>query len=83
MMPRYHPTVAVLASDVNAVTHHAPFGDQAARYEDNRKAVLGLMVLLRGNCPASPELETALNRLRECLMWSNASIACNEKEDKQ
>ena len=76
---KYTPTPEDLARDVNNFAHHAPFGDQTERYADNRKAVLGLAILLRGNCPPSRELSLALTKLEECLMYANGAIARGEK----
>lgn len=67
------------AADLDAFTHHPPHGDQGERYEANRRAALGLVALLRQNCPPSPELEFAVARVREAVAWANAAIACNER----
>jgi len=65
--------------DLNNISHHTPFGDQAERYEDNRNRALDLAARLRGNCPPSRELSLALTKLEEVVFWSNAAIARNEK----
>lgn len=61
-------------------THHPPHSNQVERYEDIRKMALGFANHIFENCPESPERTTAVNKLREVVMWANASIACNEAE---
>ena len=63
-----------------AFTHHPPFGDQAKRYVEIRDHGKSLAHLIDKHCPDSFEKYQALERLRESIMWANASIACNEKE---
>jgi hypothetical protein len=62
----------------NRFTYHAPFGDQAERYENIRKQIFYLAVFLDGQCPDSRELSLAITRLEEVSFWANASIARNE-----
>jgi hypothetical protein len=59
-------------------TYHPPFGDQTERYERIRAAALEFALLLHELTPLSAERAQAINRLDECVMWANASIARNE-----
>jgi hypothetical protein len=61
-------------------THHRPHGNQVQRYTGIRDAAYDLARLLAVACPDSPELEQAMNRLDEVVMWANAAIARNEPE---
>ena len=47
----------------NRFTYHAPFGDQAERYENIRKQIFDLSVFLDGQCPDSRELSLAITKL--------------------
>jgi hypothetical protein len=40
-----------------------------------------LALYLEGNVPVGRELSTALTKLEEVMMWSNAAIARNDKQD--
>jgi hypothetical protein len=62
----------------NWFMYHAPKGDQAGRYEDIRTVGRELARAMLQHCPESPERTTAINKVREAIMWANASIACNE-----
>lgn len=64
----------------NIFSYHAPFGDQVTRYGDIRDEGWNLARLIGEVCPPSPERTTAINKVREAIMWANASIACNEKD---
>lgn len=59
-------------------TYHAPKPDQIARYGTLRDAGKELAILLIDTCPDSRERDQAIDKLREAIMWANASIACNE-----
>ncbi len=63
----------------NTFTYHAPFGDQADRYERIRKAAKDLAITMERACPESRELLLALTAVQQAVMWANASIAINEK----
>lgn len=63
----------------NAFTYHAPHGDQIVRYAALRSAGKDLAAAIAASCPPSPERTAAINRVREAIMWANASIACHEK----
>lgn len=62
----------------NWFTHHPPQGDDARRYQEIRAAGRDLARLILGNCPVSPERDEALTKIREAVMWGNASIACHQ-----
>jgi len=59
-------------------TYHAPKNDQAARYEQIRKAAFEFALLLNELCPESREKSVAFTDLESAVMWANASIARNE-----
>lgn len=63
-------------------TYHAPFGNQAERYGDIRKAAGDLSRKLQYNCPVSRELSLAITKLEEAVFWANAAIARNEKKEE-
>lgn len=62
----------------NAFVHHQPHEDQVVRYKTIRSKSKELAEFLMDSCPESRELSVALSKLREVVMWANASIACNE-----
>ena len=64
----------------NWFTYHPPVGDQAAKYEEIRKAGKDLAFVIEVLCPVSRERSKAFSKLREAIMWANASIACNGKD---
>jgi hypothetical protein len=74
----YADEAAAVAAISSQFTHHPPFGDQAERYvtirEWGRETALAIIKM----CPSSRERDTAIERLREAIMWANASIAVNE-----
>lgn len=62
----------------NWFTYHAPSETQVAFYESIREKGLVLARSISEYCPPSPERSTALSKVREAVMWANASIACNQ-----
>jgi len=62
----------------NAFIYHSPKENQVPRYTDLRDTGRLLAEKIDALCPASPEKSTAIAKLREAVMWANASIACNE-----
>src|SRR5262245_1313566 len=66
----------------NLFTYHPPFGDQPMRYTELRQTGLALANTVARLCPPGPERSTALAKIREAVMWANASIACNERESE-
>lgn len=59
--------------------YHAPFGDQAKRYEAIRDAGGILAAVMLALCPPSAERTLAYRKVQEAVMWANASIALNEQ----
>ena len=62
----------------NRFTYHSPKEGQPERYAAIRDKARELAFLIEMSCPASRERDTAIDRLDECVMWANASIARNE-----
>jgi hypothetical protein len=58
--------------------YHPPTGNQAERYMNLRFHGRIMAAQIMDLCPGSAERSTALRKLREVVMWANASIACNE-----
>ena len=65
----------------NIFTYHKPFGDQPERYQDLREAGKMFAKVLNNMCPESREKSLALTSLQQTVMWANAAIAINEKEN--
>jgi hypothetical protein len=65
----------------NIFTYHKPFGDQPTRYENLRSVAKELATLVEKSCPNSREKSLAITNLQQSIMWANASIAINEKEN--
>lgn len=65
----------------NIFTYHKPFGDQAPRYGAIRDKAKELALVFNEAAPESCEKSLALTHLQQAVMWANASIAINEKED--
>lgn len=59
-------------------TYHAPKSNQPERYEKIRSEGKKLSETIITNCPSSKERDIAIEKIREAVMWTNASIACNE-----
>ena len=59
-------------------TYHSPKGDQPERYERLREMAKALAYGIDDCCPHSREKDIAMERLKESVMWANASIAMNE-----
>ena len=62
----------------NWFTYHPPKPDQPRKYEVIRDEGRVMAGIVTRECPPSWERDQALLRLREAVMWANASIACNE-----
>lgn len=61
----------------NWFTHHPPADGRAVQaYQEIRNGGRELAELITGECPPSPERDTAVKKIREAVMWANASIAC-------
>ena len=67
----------------NIFTYHKPFGSQTERYEEIRNKAKELALVIQRTCPPSREKSVAMTNLQQAIMWANASIAINEKEDRQ
>lgn len=65
----------------NDYTYHPPFGTQLVRYERIRFKAKELALLIDADCPDSREKSLAFTHLDEVVMFANASIARNEKQD--
>lgn len=65
----------------NDFTYVPPFGDQPDRYVAIRAKAKELALFIVENTPCSREQSLALTSLEETVMWANASIARNEKEN--
>lgn len=74
------PGTDELARNANNFRHHAPHGDQAARYAEVRSMLEDVANALLRRCPRSRELSVALTKLEEVMFWANASIARNERQ---
>lgn len=66
----------------NKFSYHRPFGDQADRYENIRRAGLNFALQVMGNCPRSAERTLAIRDIEAAVMRANQSIAINEKEEE-
>ena len=66
----------------NIFTYHAPFGNQAERYQDLRNEAKLVAKLIQRACPESREKSLAITSLQQAIMWANASIAINEPTPK-
>jgi len=62
----------------NIFTYHAPAGTQTERYTAIRDTAKQFANLIMDFCPTSREKDVAIERIRESVMWANASIAVNE-----
>lgn len=77
-MPDGTPEVEVESpSDTldNLFTYHPPNEDQKERYLRIRTVGLTLAHTIDHDCPQSAARTIAMNKLREAVMWANASIA--------
>ncbi len=55
--------------------YHAPDAVQLKKYTAVRAQAKEMAFTIFENCPESEDMERAVERLRECVMWANASIA--------
>jgi hypothetical protein len=60
-------------------TYHKPSEDQVERMEVLRIHARVLMREVLDSCPDNPERFTAVQKLRETIMWANASIVLDGK----
>lgn len=59
-------------------TYHKPKGTQPLRYKAIMDQTQYLAAIIESACPESREKSIAFEKLDECFMWANASIARNE-----
>ena len=62
----------------NRFTYHAPKDGQPERYVAIRDKAKELAKLIESECQSSRERSVSINKLDECVMLANASIARNE-----
>ena len=62
-------------------TYYPPTKNQIPRYEIIRNLAKEFALQLCAYCPDSAEKTLAIRKLQECVMYANASIAINEKEE--
>lgn len=78
-MKRIHVGPGTFDAD-NVFAYHPPTPEQVGKYEALRAAAKEFALLVDEHCPSSSERSTALAKIREAVMWANASIACNDKD---
>ena len=61
-------------------TFHPPTPEQRDAYVAMREKAKELAYLIDELCPAGPSRTNAINKLRESVMWANASIATNNAQ---
>jgi hypothetical protein len=74
----YQLPLDTIESLENKFTYHAPFGDQATRYEKIRDSCKQLAYTVVELTPSSIEQSLALTYLDMVMMQANAAIARNE-----
>lgn len=62
-------------------TYHTPNPRQKILYEEIRNVAKSFAHCIADHCPDSKEASLAYTKLRESVMWANASIALNTKEN--
>ena len=72
---RYERSKATDADLVNRFAHHAPCGDQAARYEKVRALLLQVAREIVDLTPACSEQYAAVEKLEGAMFLANAAIA--------
>jgi hypothetical protein len=69
-------------NDIDAIfTYHKPFGTQNDRYVKMRERARDLALLINESTPESREKSLAITSLQQTIMWANAAIAINEREN--
>jgi len=66
----------------NIFTYHSPKNDQPKRYEALRIFAYNFALEINALCPDSREKSLAITNIQQAVMWANASIAINEKEEE-
>jgi len=67
----------------NNFKYHPPTVDQSVRYEQIRLQAKVMATAILELCPPSRERSLALTQLEDAIMWANASIARNEKQETE
>jgi hypothetical protein len=70
-----------IAPIMNAFTYHPPTKSQVIRYKQLRDAGLELALTINEQCPECADKTLAVRKVREAIMYANASIAINEEGD--
>lgn len=65
-----------------AFVYHPPNSIQTRIYENIRKQTKNLAILISRTCRDSRETSLALTKLREAVMWANASVALHGAVEK-
>lgn len=60
----------------NWFTYHPPLPEQIKQYQELRAVGRHFAILIRGEVPAGPEQDRAIEAIRQAVMWANAGIAC-------
>lgn len=77
---KYVPTQDEATDIEHRFTYHVTSYDQADRCVQLRAKAKELAELMLLSCPPSRERSLAFGKIEEAVMWGNASIARNEKE---
>lgn len=68
---------AATAEVENWFVYHPPKDGQAETYQSLRDQAKAFAEGILASCPDFRERSLALTKLREAVMWANASIACH------
>lgn len=61
----------------NRFSHRHLRGERVEKREEIEAKAKELAHLIHGACPTSRERALSMTKLQECVMWANASMACN------
>lgn len=75
--PEPSPNTPVMDDIENWFSFHPLTEADRLLYEHIRDEAKAFAYLIAGRCPASRERTVALRKLREVMMYANASVACN------
>ena len=68
--------------DIESIfVYHKPFGNQPERYQELREKAREFAEKVVMDCPDSREKSLAITNIQQAVMWANAAIAINEKEN--
>lgn len=62
-------------------SYRPPTEAQTERFQAIRDKAWSLALMIVTYCPDSPERDTAIQRLRETVMWATTAIPLNEHDD--